>query len=120
MLEVEEITSMLPKESRFLFNTTARNEGNTYIVYRLIEEVPGFKTAEGEIITNYTIQIDLNSDKRDLNYRKLIKKIKELAKMAGWEKGAIFEDRETKEQEKIDIFFICLRYHFSLITGGVN
>lgn len=113
MLEVEELQSLLPEESKFLFPMSADHEGDIYITYQLIDEREAFRTGDkGEVITAYTVQIDLNSKRRDKRYRDIVKKIKNICKYAGWVKGAIFEDKE----EEADLYFICMRYKFNLIT----
>lgn len=117
VLEIEELQNLLPEESKFLFPMSADHEGDIYITYQLIDENSSFRSGDkGEVITGYTVQIDLNSKKRDKRYRDIVKKIKKICKNADWIKGAIFEDKE----EEAELYFICMRYKFNLITEGYN
>lgn len=111
VLEVDEIISMI--EDKVLFHIEASNNSDRYITYRLINEKASYSTGtDNELITKYTVQIDVNSIKRDKIYNDLIKKIKELAKLNKWIKGAVFEDKDLET----GIFFYCLRFDFNLLN----
>lgn len=111
VLEVSEITEVLP--DKLLFHISARNNSDMYVTYRLINERPAYKTGiNNEMITTFTIQIDVNSKKRDKIYKNLVELIKSLAKSQNWIKGAVFEDEDLET----GIFFNCIRFDFNLIN----
>ena len=86
----------------------ADNAAAPYVVYQFYDE-RNVLSAEGrEVVTRYSIQIDIYSKS---DYTNLEAVLKETLGAAGWFKRSVFEDYDDKTK----LFFKAMRYEFDII-----